>query len=159
MEVNIRPLVESDAYTSVHWRNDPEVFKYTGNTYNHIITIDSELEWIKKVIANPNDYRCAIIAEGKYVGNIYLTDIEGGKATYHIFIGDKEYWGKGVAYKASKKIIEYGFQHLHLDEVVLKVRRENNRAYTLYKRLGFQEFDSDGNWCSMRLQKRSSDDL
>ena len=32
MKVTIRPLVESDAYTSVKWRNDPEVFKYTGNT-------------------------------------------------------------------------------------------------------------------------------
>ena len=27
MKVTIRPLVESDAYTSVKWRNDPEVFK------------------------------------------------------------------------------------------------------------------------------------
>lgn len=159
MDVKIRPLEIKDAYTSVKWRNDPEVFKYTGNTYNHIITIDSELEWIKKVMANPNDYRCAIIAEGKYVGNIYLTDIEGGKATYHIFIGDKEYWGKGVAYKASQHIIEYGFQYLNLNEIVLKVRRENNRAYTLYKKLGFQEYDLDGNWCSMCLQKQSSDDL
>ena len=36
MKVTIRPLVESDAYTSVKWRNDPEVFKYTGNTYPKI---------------------------------------------------------------------------------------------------------------------------
>ncbi len=28
MNVTIRPLVEEDAYTSVKWRNDPEVFKF-----------------------------------------------------------------------------------------------------------------------------------
>ena len=101
MNVTIRPLVEEDAYTSVKWRNDPEVFKFTGNTYKTKITIDNELEWIRKVIANTNDYRCAILVDEVYVGNIYLTDIQEGKAHYHIFIGNKNYWGKGVAKKAS----------------------------------------------------------
>ena len=57
MQVTIRPLIEDDAYTSVKWRNDPEVFKYTGNTYAHEITIESELNWIRKVMSNPNEYR------------------------------------------------------------------------------------------------------
>lgn len=63
MKVTIRPLVESDAYTSVKWRNDPEVFKYTGNTYKNEIKIENELEWIRKVTASPTDYRCAILAD------------------------------------------------------------------------------------------------
>ena len=42
MNVSIRPLQIEDAHTSVMWRNDPDVFKYTRNTYNHIITIESE---------------------------------------------------------------------------------------------------------------------
>lgn len=89
MNVTIRPLVEEDAYTSVNWRNDSEVFKFTGNTYKTKITIDNELEWIRKVIANTNDYRCAILVDDVYVGNIYLTDIQDGKAHYHVFIGNK----------------------------------------------------------------------
>lgn len=105
MKVTIRPLIEEDAYTSVKWRNDPEVFKYTGNTYKNEIKIENELEWIRKVTNNPLDYRCAILAEGVYVGNIYLTCIKGGKADYHIFIGDKSYWGKGVAKQASLLIL------------------------------------------------------
>lgn len=101
MKVTIRPLIEEDAYTSVKWRNDPEVFKYTGNTYKHEIKIENELEWIRKVIAKANDYRCAILVDEVYVGNIYLTDIQDCKAHYHIFIGNRNYWGKGVAKKAS----------------------------------------------------------
>ncbi len=152
MIVTIRPLEENDAYTSVKWRNDPEVFKYTGNTYNHVITIDSELEWIRKVINNPNDYRCAILADGVYVGNIYLTDINDGNANYHIFIGDKSYWGKGIAKSASKLIIDYGFNELDLKCIYLRVKRPNSSAIHLYQSLGFQEIQTDEEWIKMMIE-------
>ena len=151
MQVTIRPLQEQDAYTSVKWRNDPEVFKYTGNTYDHEITIDSELAWIRKVMANHNDYRCAILVDGVYVGNIYLTEICDGCATYHIFIGDRDYWGKGIAREASLQIIDYGFKKLKLSKIALEVRKQNERAIKLYKSLGFV-FVSEGNeWIKMEI--------
>lgn len=153
MQVTIRPLQEQDAFTSVKWRNDPEVFKYTGNTYDHEITIESELNWIRNVINNPNDYRCAIIADGVYVGNIYLTGIDGKEADYHIFIGDKNYWGKGVAKSASNLILEYAFKELKLNEVRLKVKKENKAAHNLYLRLGFKEMWDDGIWLGMCIKK------
>jgi len=156
MKVSIRPLKEEDAYTSVKWRNDPEVFKYTGNTYAHNITIESELAWIRKVIANPHDYRCAIIVDGVYVGNIYLTEINDGVAHYHIFIGDKSYWGKGVAKLASLQIIEYGFRTLNLNQIILRVKSMNLSACNLYKALGFNEVQSDGEWITMSKTVSSS---
>ena len=139
MIVTIRPLKVEDAYTSVKWRNDPEVFKYTGNIYNHEITIESELEWIKKVISNVNDYRCAILVDNIYVGNIYLTDIHNRIGNYHIFIGEKDYWGKGVAKMASVQIIEYGFNVLGLNQIKLNVRPANKSALNLYTSLGFKK--------------------
>ena len=151
MNVRIRPLKEQDAYTSVKWRNDPEVFKFTGNIYNHEITIDNELEWIRKVIANPTDYRCAILVDEVYVGNIYLTDIKEGTAHFHIFIGDKNYWGKGVAKRASLLILEYAFNVLNIKEVLLRVRNVNTSAYNLYLRLGFKDVKVDGIWTLMKL--------
>ena len=151
MNVRIRPLKEQDAYTSVKWRNDPEVFKFTGNIYNHEITIDNELEWIRKVTANPTDYRCAILVDEVYVGNIYLTDIKEGTAHFHIFIGDKSYWGKGVAKRASLLILEYAFNVLNIKEVLLGVRNVNTSAYNLYLRLGFKDVKVDGIWTLMKL--------
>ena len=151
MNVRIRPLKEQDAYTSVKWRNDPEVFKFTGNIYNHEITIDNELEWIRKVTANPTDYRCAILVDEVYVGNIYLTDIKEGTAHFHIFIGDKSYWGKGVAKRASLLILEYAFNVLNIKEVLLRVRNVKTSAYNLYFRLGFKDVKVDGIWTLMKL--------
>ena len=153
MNVTIRPLVEEDAYTSVKWRNDSEVFKFTGNTYKHEIKIENELEWIRKVMANPADYRCTILADDVYVGNIYLTDINDGNAHYHIFIGDKKYWGKGIAKQASLLILEYAFNVLKLDEVYLRVRKENISAYHLYLNLGFSEIFSEEQWIGMVIKK------
>lgn len=147
--VTIRPLQEQDAYTSVNWRNDPEVFKYTRNTYNNIISIETELDWIRRVIQNKNEYRCAILANEVYVGNIYLTDIGNNKAHYHIFIGDKNYWKKGIAYRASELIFQYAFNNLKLSCIELSVKRQNTPAVYLYKKLGFIETSYDNDWISM----------
>lgn len=141
MNLIIRPLIENDAYTSVKWRNDKEVFKYTGNTYNNIITIESELEWIRRVIKNTDEYRCAILVNDEYIGNIYLTDINKESAFYHIFIGEKSFWGKGCAYMASKLILDYAFNKLVLRKVYLNVRLENINAVKLYRKLGFRIID------------------
>lgn len=149
MKVSIRPLKKDDAYTSVKWRNDSEVFRYTGNTYDHVISIDSELNWIQKVIECQSDFRCAILVDGVYVGNIYLTDIIDKKADYHIFIGEKNYWGRGVAKEASKLILEYAFSTLRLNEVDLKVRKQNTRAIALYTSLGFEITNDEGDWMKM----------
>ena len=151
MEVEIRPLQEEDAYTSVRWRNDPEVFRYTGNTYDHVISIEEELCWIRRAIANRDEYRCAILADGKYVGNIYLTGIDGREAVYGIFIGEKSYWGKGVAHQATKLLIDYAFSRLGLDRVWLKVKVMNTRAYQFYLNFGFKEVGHDDVYVTMEI--------
>ena len=153
MEVRIRPLIEEDAKTSYHWRNNPEIFKYTGANYDHIITLEDETNWIRQVISKKNDFRCAILVDGNYVGNIYLTNIQDGKAEYQIFIGEKNYWGKGVAKIASRLIISYGFENLQLNIIWLKVKKNNKRAYGLYKALGFSIVEEDEIWFTMIMKQ------
>ena len=152
MNVIIRPLQETDAYTSVKWRNDKEVFKYTGNTYANTITIDSELDWINRVIKNKNEYRCAIEADGVYVGNIYLTDIDDYSAQYHIFIGEKDFWGKGIAKQSSLLLLQYAFSDLKLNRVYLDVHYKNMAAISLYKKLGFVESERVGDFIRMEIK-------
>lgn len=152
MKVSIRPLREEDAYTSVKWRNDPEVFKYTFNTYDHEILLETELNWIRRVIANKNELRCAIEADGVYVGNIYLLNLNSGIGEYNIFIGNRNYWGKGVAKKASQLIIEEGFKNYNLQKITLEVKIANVAAHQLYLKLGFKEVSRNESEIQMELK-------
>lgn len=137
--IRIRPLEKNDAYTSVRWRNIPELWIYTKFKTVREISIDDELTWIEKVINDPQSARFAIIADDTYVGNIYITNINKGVGEYHIFIGDKDYWGKGIAREASIQIINYGKDVLGLKTLTLEVRSENAAAHHLYETLGFKE--------------------
>lgn len=135
--VSIRALKESDALTSYKWRNDPEVWKYTGTRPNSIITEDIELSWIRKVLRDETSKRFAILYNDNYVGNVQLTDINSIDAEFHIFIGEKENWGKGISNEATKQILFYAKEELKLLRVYLKVNKNNLGAVKSYERNGF----------------------
>ncbi|MDQ1167515.1 GNAT family N-acetyltransferase [Flavobacterium sp. SORGH_AS_0622] len=137
-KVLIRPLEEKDSYISWKWRNDSEIWKYTGSRPNLTITPEIELEWIKKVLQDPSSKRFAITADDVYVGNIQLTNIQEKEAEYHIFIGDKNFFGKGIAFLATQQIIRYALNVLQLEKIYLEVKNENYKAVSLYERSGFE---------------------
>ena len=91
--VFIRPLTIQDALVSYRWRNDPEVWKFTGSRPDRYITQEIEIEWAKKVLQDKSSHRFAICVQEEqavhYVGNIQLTDITAQEGQYHIFIGDR----------------------------------------------------------------------
>ena len=151
MQITIRPIEEKDAYASVKWRNIPEIWAQTGSAPDREITIEDELQWIRKVIVDKSCRRFAILADGVYVGNIYLTDVKDGSAEYHIFIGERDYWGKGIARKASEQIIEFGKTSLKLKTIELAVREDNATAFHLYESLGFKKTGKDGAFTRMAL--------
>jgi RimJ/RimL family protein N-acetyltransferase len=151
MDVRIRPLIEQDAYTSVKWRNIPDIWIHTKFKADHEITLENELEWIRKVISEKDSRRFAIMAMDNYVGNIYLTGIRDGTAEYHIFIGEKDFWGKGVARKASELLISHARNDLHLRYIQLLVKEDNRTAIFLYKSLGFTLCGNENEFLKMRL--------
>lgn len=159
MDIFLRRLERNDAYVSYKWRNDPEVFKYTGMVYDHEITLETELQWIERVIKNNDEYRCAIIADNCYVGNSYLTNIiYGQSAEYHIFIGDKSYWGKGVAKRASIEILRYGFEHFNFRKITAAVRPKNVASIHLLENLGFTKKEIS-NFIIMEIEKEKYKEL
>src|SRR5215218_1914784 len=141
--VYIRPLKTSDATVSYKWRNDPEVWQFTGSRPDQLITVETEHQWIEGVIGKSDERRFAICIKEteQYIGNIQLTNIKDSKAQYHVFIGEKCFWGKGLAKEATHLILKYAFDELKLDEVYLDVRLDNKNAFHLYKKVGFELTD------------------
>ena len=140
MKVAIRPLEESDALLSYKWRNDSDVWKYTGNKPDKKITLKIEKKWIKTVLGRQNEKRFAICIgdEMEYVGNVQLTDITTYNAQFHIFIGRKKYHGMGIGTKATKLILEYAFKILKIKQIYLKVNPDNIAAVKSYEKCGFE---------------------
>jgi ribosomal-protein-alanine N-acetyltransferase len=125
----------------VDWLNDPEVFKYleTGGNYS----LDMLADFLKQV-EKQNIYFWAIrLKETKrHIGNIKIDpiSIRNSNGEYGIMMGDRESWGKGYAYEASKRIIDYFFQEdLLLMKITLGVVANNVAAHKLYLKLGFKE--------------------
>ena len=61
------------------------------------------------------------------------------QAELGIFIGEKDYWDKGLGTEAVKLLLDYGFNLLNLHNILLKVFSYNERAIKCYKKVGFKE--------------------
>lgn len=158
MNVSIRPLSITDAATSYKWRNDPKVWEYTGSRPDREITPEIETEWICSVLKRKNERRFAICADdGRgpvYVGNVQLTGIDGDTAQFHIFIGEKEYWGRGVGSLATKKILQLAEHDLSLKTIWLEVNCKHTSAIRMYERCGFVPEDNANTENMIRMSKR-----
>ncbi len=145
----IRPLKEDDAKTSFNWRNDSDIWHFTQSRPDHEITYEIEREWIKNVLKDNTCRRFAIIVNNVYVGNIQLTNIIKGTAEYHIFIGDKNYLGKGLSNYATYYILNFAKEELNLNEVYLSVHKNNTAAVKSYRRSGFHTTSEKSDWIRM----------
>lgn len=111
--------------------------------------VEAERAWIERVVSEPTNRRCAILADDVYVGNVYLTDIRDGSAQFHIFIGDRRIWGRGVGQRATAAMLEIGWREMELNNVYLLVHRENVAALSLYRGLGFVAASDEGAFLRM----------
>lgn len=152
-KITIRPLKAEDANISWAWRNNPEVWKLTGKRPVGFISREIEKEWINNAILDNRSKRFAIIAyDGKYIGNVQITDIEPEQAQFHIFIGETDYWGKGIGKSAAELLISWVKDNTKIKSIWLKVSRDHVAAINLYLSLGFIECDvfNDNNMKQMR---------
>ena len=157
MKLKLRPLEETDAHTSVNWRNDHDIWRYTTFAPTAPVSIEAELKWAQEVIADPAGRRFAILVDDVYVGNVYLTHIEDDEAEFGIFIGNKEYRGRGIARAASTQIIDYARKELKLRTIRLGVSEANIAAMKIYKSLGFKEYAQKDGFIWMRTELGAED--
>lgn len=61
-----------------------------------------------------------------------------GDAWLGIFIGEREYWGKGYGSDAMRLLVAYGFSELNLRRITLGLHSYNERALKSYQKVGFQ---------------------
>jgi len=134
----------SDQYIAadyVSWFNDQEVCKFNrhGET---VYTLEKAKEYYEGIKKSENIIVFAICDNktNKHVGNVSL-DISGQNKSgdIAIIIGNKDYWGKGVATEAFGLVINFAFNSLNLNEVTAGMTTNNMGMIGVVEKLGFQK--------------------
>lgn len=70
---------------------------------------------------------------------LFNVDRVNRSAMAGIFIGEKDCWNKGCGGEALELLLDYGFNLLNLNSVMLGAFAYNERAISCYRRIGFKE--------------------
>ena len=137
--IYLSPMSLDDASIYVRWLNDFTISENIGID-SKIITLSSLKKWLSD---NLNSYNFTIILKdtSKPIGiiNLYDTDLIHQKASLAMFIAEAENRNKGYGKEAIKLLLEYSFNNLNLNNIMLKVYSFNKRAIKLYESLGFKK--------------------
>lgn len=146
--ISIRLLEEKDIAVMAKWLSDPRVLEYyEGRDNPH----DEQL--VESHFLNRQDEtgRCIVEYEGKAIGYIQFypvlaeeREIYGYGSQEKIFgtdqfIGEPDYWNKGIGTDLMGLIKHYLFDSLGADRIVMDPQAENKRAIACYEKCGYRK--------------------
>lgn len=141
-QIFLRRLTEDDATQDyVDWMNDPEVNQYLESRF-YTQTVESTKAFIRSV-TNDNNFQFGIFEKetGKHIGNIKVGSINH----YHKYadvgflIGDKSYWGRGIATEAIYLVSEFAFKTLKLHKLWGGAYSPNIGSMKAFLKNGYQQ--------------------
>lgn len=142
-KIYLRNLTIDDCNENyLSWMNDYNVVKYLEARFlNH--SINSLKDFVISINNSDNDVIFAIIdkSHDKHIGNIKLGNInrEHHFADIGIIIGDKNYWGKGIATESIKIICGYAFNNFNLRKVIAGAYEMNIGSIKAFEKNGFKK--------------------
>jgi len=142
--VKLRRLTEDKIELVRKWRNDPKIQQYME--YREYITPEMQKAWFKK-IDNDNNFYFIIEYEGKEIGLIDIknVDYEKSEGEPGIFIWDDSCLELDVPFRASFCMGDFICNVLKIKNNYIHILRDNKRAITYNKGLGYELADGQEN--------------
>ena len=139
MCVSIRKFDERDIPYKVKWINNEKNNKYLH--YDLPLREDKTLVWFRNIKDRTDRVDFTINYNDEPTGLIGLLNIDrkNKKAEYYICLGEEKFKGKGIAYTASKILIDYAYNELDLNKLYLYTETSNNSAQRLFEKIGFEK--------------------
>jgi RimJ/RimL family protein N-acetyltransferase len=139
--IYLREVNESDVGDNYYnWLNDPEINQYLETRYfpNSKTNI---LQFVKNMDGLSGEILFAICERqtDKHIGNIKLGPINWihRYADISLLIGDKDYWGKGIATESIRLVTEFGFYTLNLHKLKAGCYENNIGSMKAFEKVGF----------------------
>ncbi len=130
----------TDDYVS--WMNDEEVVQYTESRWNSY-TMDDLREFVKKTNNGISNFMFAIHSNENdlHIGNIKIGNINPVHryADLGIVIGNKDYWGKGIATESIMIATKYAFEELNLNKLFAGMYAKNLGSFKAFIKAGYRE--------------------
>ncbi len=141
-DVTLRRPEPRDLDALYQQKNDPALASLLGGFNTGYSRADLQ-HWIEHH-RQQKDEVLWVIAEGEtdaclgHVG-LYKVDHRTGTAEFAILLGERSRHGKGIGTACTAFACEYGFRQLNLRRIYLEVLADNERAASLYRKLGFKD--------------------
>lgn len=148
MDITLEVYDEHFLGLSWIWLNDPEIKQLT-NSIN--FTKKEQFIWYNN-LSEKSDYLIWGVKINNFpIGVCGIKKIKNHNAEYWGYIGEKEYWGKGIGRQIINKIESKALE-LNIKTLNLKVIKSNQRAIALYLKMGFQICGNNENELEMTKQ-------
>ncbi len=120
----------------ISWLNDPEVVRYSDQRFRHH-TLESCREYFLGHKDSPNWFwAIETLPEENHIGNINADVNEWHSvADIGILIGEKDYWGKGIATQAYRLAIEFLFHEMQMRKITVGTLSVNQGMLNVMKKL------------------------
>lgn len=143
-KVYLSPRSVEDAVEYTAMLNDYKISKYLAQ-FTKTITVEGEKEYLAKNFSDCCDMAIIDKETDKLIGSIGFMHIDNIHRTAElgIFIGHEDYLSHGYGSEAIKLFLDYGFNQLNLNNIMLKAISFNKRALKAYEKCGFNVF---GTW-------------
>lgn len=140
-KIYLSPMNPDDYEKFTHWINDNEVGIYTAQI-SKPRSFQSEREALTHLAQNSHVFAIVDMKSDEAIGVISFMDrnLLHRYAELGIFIGDKNYLSQGYGTEAILLLLNYGFNVLNLNNIMLQIREFNKRGIKCYEKCGFKEF-------------------
>lgn len=139
--IYLSPMNVEDSEVYLKWMSEFNVTDCMGLS-SELMNLTSEQNWIEESLKKMKlQFAIVDLETDKLIGNCGFEDINQIRrtATIGLFIGDEEHRSKGYGTQILKLLLDYGFNYLNLNNIMLEVFSFNERAIKTYTKLGFKE--------------------
>lgn len=137
----IRPFKTNDTELWQKWDTDPEVQAFMPEPRSEVQDISTQYEYINECENDEEGFFWSIeTIDGITIGTVALTEFNEyhGVVNLGIVIGDKEYWGKGIATEVITALVHYAFEHLSIFCISAEVEEGNIPMMKALEKVGFK---------------------
>ena len=130
--------VEQVTQSYVDWYSNKEVVRYSDNQYRKF-SFDGQCSYVQSCLQNEDVNLYGIFDNTSHIGNIIINGLSSHhrKAELSYFIGETNYWGKGVASFAVEKMIQISKEEFSLNKLYAGIASGNIGSGKVLEKNGF----------------------